>query len=265
MINYHHQTLIVWLSTQRMQTKHIIWHKNTCRLNMYCRDIWKDMYFEMHTQHHELNVWNAHQTSWAELKTWKQNVDTANILYFNTPDFVVPTTLNPAMAKTHRSRHWAKYVSSYPTSLDNKIPTTSLALQGKFHEVPTVSRFVCVGFHWKPLLLLSSTLGLWSSNASLTTLLSTMHWMKTLSMFSSSSSTSMVDFGHPMQRCNQLQKKILLLYSSTITRKQTPTLAVKPKSHAWKPKITARHHNIMLLTTNQCFQTFFPSMFSASG
>ena len=86
-------------------------------------------------------------------------------MYFNTPDFVVPTTLNPAMAKTHRSRHWAKHVSSYPTSLDNQIPTTSLALQGKFHEVPTVSRFVCVGFHWKPLLLLSSALGLWSSNA----------------------------------------------------------------------------------------------------
>ena len=168
---------------------------------------------------------------------------------------MVPTTLNPAMAKTHRSRHWAKYVSSYPTSLDNKNPTTSLALQGKFHEVPTVSRFVCVGFHWKPLLLLSSTLGLWSSNASLTT----------LTICSSSSSTSMVDFGHPMQRCNQLQKKILLLYSSTITCKQTPTLAVKPKYHAWKPKISARHHNIMLLTTNQCFQTFFPSMFSASG
>ena len=175
----------------------------------------------------------------------------ANLFYFNTPSFVVPTTLNPAMAKTHRSRHWAKYVSSYPTSLDNKIPTTSLVLQGKFHEVPnvapTVSRFVCVGFHWKPLLLLSSALGLWSSNASLTTLLSTMHWMK----ISSSSSTSMV--------------KILLLYSSTMTRKQTPTLAVKPKSHAWKPKISARHHNIMLLTTNQCFQTFVPSMFSATG
>jgi hypothetical protein len=58
---------------------------------------------------------------------------------------------------------------------------------------------------------------------------------------------------------------ILLLYSSTMTRKQTPTLAVKPKSHAWKPKISARHHNIMLLTTNQCFQTFVPSMFSATG
>ena len=160
--NYMHCKIL--MSTQRMQTKHIIWNQNTCRLNMYGRDIWKEMYFEMHTQHHELNVWNAHQTSWAELKTWKQNVDTANILYFNTPSFVVPTTLNPAMAKTHRSRHWAKYVSSYPTSLDNKIPTTSLVLQGKFHEVPnvapTVSRFVCVGFHWKPLLLLSSALGL---------------------------------------------------------------------------------------------------------
>ena len=87
---------------------------------------------------------------------------------------------------------------------------------------------------------------MFSSNASLITMLSTMHRMKTLSMFSSSSSTSMVDFGHPMQRCNQLQKKIILLYSSNITRKQTPTLAVKPKSHAWKPKISARHHNIML-------------------
>ena len=160
--NYMHCKIL--MPTQRMQTKHIIWNQNTCRLNMYGRDIWKEMYFEMHTQHHELNVWNAHQTSWAELKTWKQNVGTANILYFNTPSFVVPTTLNPAMAKTHRSRHWAKYVSSYPTSLDNKIPTTSLVLQGKFHGVPnvapTVSRFVCVGFHWKPLLLLSSALGL---------------------------------------------------------------------------------------------------------
>ena len=82
----------------------------------------------------------------------------ANLFYFNTPSFVVPTTLNPAMAKTHRSRHWAKYVSSYPTSLDNKIPTTSLVLQGKFHEAPNVaptfSRFVCFGFRWRPLLFI---------------------------------------------------------------------------------------------------------------
>ena len=120
---------VMWLFITKKHTSRVITKSG---LNMCCRDIWKDMYFEMHARHHELNVCNAHQTSWAELKTWKQNVDMANLFYFNTPSFVVPTTLNPAMAKTHRSRHWAKYVSSYPTSLDNKIPTTSLVLQGKF-------------------------------------------------------------------------------------------------------------------------------------
>ena len=88
---------VMWLFITKKHTSRVITKSG---LNMCCRDIWKDMYFEMHARHHELNVCNAHQTSWAELKTWKQNVDTANILYFNTPSFVVPTTLSPAMAKT---------------------------------------------------------------------------------------------------------------------------------------------------------------------
>ena len=130
---------------------------------------------------------------------------------------MVPTTLCPAMAKTDRIHHWVKYVSSNPTSLEKEIPTTSLVLQGKFHEAPNVaptfSRFVCFGFRWRPLVLFSSTLGLWSSNASLTT------------MFSSSSLTSMVDFGHPMQLCFHL-----LLYPSTVTRKRfNPNACCKAK------------------------------------
>ena len=161
----------------------------------------------MHTKHHELNLKHGNKTlipqaSWFPrlcVQQWQRLIEF--IIGWSTSD-----RIQPHRKKKFPQRHWCCRASFMRRQTSRQPSHALFALAS-------------IGDLW---FYLSSTLRLWSSNASLCT---------------SSSLTSMVDFCHPMQLCFHL-----LLYPSTVTRKRFHTNA------CCKAKVS----RMETITNNQC-------------